>query len=461
MTAAGFHQGGRNRQKFADQKRGSPMMYSMQRRSLPSAVGLLALLALAAPMADASNGGYIPATPEPGTEIPEVSVTFGMRPYADNTFYVIGIEKGWFDDVGITIKPEPYGLKTTENQWVSILLNRQVDINTATCSILLPSYKSTDQLKCAGFAVTFFGSVMLANPKLGLKTVREYAESGASFDEALRQALTPLVGETVYVPATVSEKEFNEVPFELAGLELPNYVTMDDSQMLLLAKSERLDFMHPGGAPIAQTLLDAGWTPVYDTGQLLEFGPGGVDSPLEPLVFNNGWASTTDYVNNNQTTMMRFASVVFRIFDALEEDPSLYGVYSPYLNSVAGTSLDADGVRRTVENLDPFVPFEEQTKYFVDKDSPEYYGNSMGALIKSLEESGTIPSGITSDEVIWAAPMYHEMVDYKEKAEALFEQAEGEQLGEAKQQLLDQARQYYDWYDFLDAYRLAIAALEE
>jgi hypothetical protein len=270
-----------------------------------------------------------------------------------------------------------------------------------------------------------------------------------------------LVGETVYVPAAVSEKEFNEVPFKLAGLELPNYVTMDDSQMLLLAKSDRLNFMHPGGAPIAQTLLDAGWTPIYDTGQLLEFGPGGVDSPLEPLVFNNGWGSTADYVNNNQTTMMRFASVVYRIFAALKDDPSLYGVYAPYLNSVAGTSLDADGVRRTVENLDPFVPFEEQTKYFIDKNSPEYYGNSMGALIKSLETSGTIPGGITPDQVIWAAPMYHELLDYQRKTEALFEQAKGKQLDAAKQPLLDQARQYYEWYDFLDSYRLATAALAQ
>jgi hypothetical protein len=43
----------------------------------------------------------------------------------------------------------------------------------------------------------------------------------------------------------------------------------------------------------------------------------------------------------------------------------------------------------------------------------------------------------------------------------LFAQAEGQQLDEAKQQLLDQARQFYEWYDFLDAYRLATAALEE
>ena len=28
---------------------------------------------------------YVPAPPEPGTEIPSATVNFGMRPYADNT----------------------------------------------------------------------------------------------------------------------------------------------------------------------------------------------------------------------------------------------------------------------------------------------------------------------------------------------------------------------------------------
>ena len=396
--------------------------------------------------AAASTKAYTPAAPEPGSDMPSVTVKFGMRPYADNTFYAIGMDKGWFKDVGIAIDPQPYGLKTTEDQWVSILLNRQVDINTATCSSLLPPYKTTDQLKCTALAVTFFGSVMLANPKLNLKTVGDYAKGGANFNDALKQALTPLVGKTVYVPAAVSEKEFDEVPFRLAGLELPSY-------------TNRLDFMHPGGAPIAEQLLEAGWTPVYDTGQLLKYGPGGVDSPLEPLVFNNGLASTADYVNSHQTTILRFTSVMFRIFAALQKDNSLYGVYTPYLNSVAGTSLDASGVQRTVENLDPFVSFEQQTKYFDDKKGAEYYANSMGALIKALETSGNIPTGIAPDDVMWAAPIYRELVDYKTKTDALFKTAQGKQLAADKQQTLDKAHQFYDWYDFLDAFRLATAAV--
>jgi hypothetical protein len=369
------------------------------------------------------------------------------------------MQKGWYKDVGITITPQPYGLKTTENQWVSLLLNHQVDINSATCSNLLPTYKSSDQLKCVGFAVTFSGSVMFANPKLGLKRLSDYMKPGGDIKEGLAEALKPLLGKTVYIPTSISEKEFTEVPFKLAGLPLPNYVTMDDSQMLLLAKSGRLDFMHPAGAPIAQTLLDEGWTPIYDSAQLLKFGPGGIDSPFEPLVFNNGWAATADYINDHKTTMMRFASVAFRIFDALKKDPSLFGAYAPYLNSVAGTSLDADGIRRTVEHLDPFVPFDQQTKYFVDKQASEYFGNSMGALIKSFEASGTIPKGITPDQVVWAAPMYDELVGYKKKSEALFEAAKAAKLSPEKQALIAKAQQFYDWDDFLDSYRMADAAL--
>jgi hypothetical protein len=137
----------------------------------------------------------------------------------------------------------------------------------------------------------------------------------------------------------------------------------------------------------------------------------------------------------------------------------LYAVFTPYLNSVAGTSLDGDGVRRTVENLDPFVTFDAQSKYFLDKNHPEYYGNSMGALIKSLESSGSIRTGVTADELIWAAPMYREMLDYRNKSDALFKQAEGKTLAADKQQLLTRAHQFYDWFNFLDAYRVATAAV--
>src|SRR6266508_522647 len=83
----------------------------------------------------------------------------------------------------------------------------------------------------------------------------------------------------------------------------------------------------------------------------------------------------------------------------------------------------------------------------------------MGALIKSLEKSNTIRTGITREELIWAAPMYYEMVDYKNKTDGLFKTAETQQLPADKKALLDKAKQFYNWHDYLDRFRLASAAV--
>ena len=82
----------------------------------------------------------------------------------------------------------------------------------------------------------------------------------------------------------------------------------------------------------------------------------------------------------------------------------------------------------------------------------------MGALIRALEKSANIPAGLKAEDVIWAAPIYKALLDYKNKTDELFKTAEGKQLSADKQQLLQQARQHYGWYNFLDAYRFATAA---
>jgi hypothetical protein len=112
-----------------------------------------------------------------------------------------------------------------------------------------------------------------------------------------------------------------------------------------------------------------------------------------------------------------------------------------------------------VLNLDPFVTFDKQARYFVPNDGPEYYKSSMGALIKSLEASNSIPKGVTPDEIVWAAPMYLELLDYKKKTDALFEKASKAEPAGDKKALLDAAHKYYGWFDYLDAYRAAQAAV--
>jgi hypothetical protein len=88
-----------------------------------------------------------------------------------------------------------------------------------------------------------------------------------------------------------------------------------------------------------------------------------------------------------------------------------------------------------------------------------YYKNSWGAIIKNYAEHGIIPEGsVTPDQIIWAAPIWHQMVDYRSKTDGLMKGLEGKSLSADKKALLGKAKEYYGWYDFLDAYRFATAA---
>ena len=120
-----------------------------------AAVGVLGCCLGGAPAGAADL--YTPAAPEPGTDVPAASVKFGMRPYADNTFYIIAMKKGWFQEVGIKILPEPEGLKVTDNNVIALLLNGQLDMSSQYCPLLLPTYKTSKKLKCVAFTDNFLG----------------------------------------------------------------------------------------------------------------------------------------------------------------------------------------------------------------------------------------------------------------------------------------------------------------
>ena len=122
-------------------------------------------------------------------------------------------------------------------------------------------------------------------------------------------------------------------------------------------------------------------------------------------------------------------SVVWRIIDATKKDPSLYDLQAPYLNSMAGTSLDGKGVADTVAILHPFTTFDDNKQYYDDKASTTYYANVWTAVIKNFEEHGIIPAGkVTADDVVWGGPIWHQMVEYRTKTDELLRKLTGATL---------------------------------
>src|ERR1700722_18005721 len=216
---------------------------------------------------------FVAAAPEPGTDIPPATIKFGMRPYADNTFYIIGMKKGWFSEVGIDFDPAPYGLKANDSNVTTLLLNGQLDIISEFCPLMLPTYKDATKLKCIGFTDNFLANAILANPALKLKTFKDYVGEGKSFDEALKAALAPMKGKTLVGAPELSDRAFEEYLNKTsdAGFKLQ---VLDDAKSLVLAKAGREDFVNPEGAPIVYTLRQAGWTNLVDIDDLIKHGPG-------------------------------------------------------------------------------------------------------------------------------------------------------------------------------------------
>ena len=179
-------------------------------------VALTALLIGGSAAAETSDR-FTPAPPEPGTDIPAATIKFGMRPYADNTFYVIGMKKGWFQDVGITFDPSPYGLKANDSNVTTLLLNGQLDIISEFCPLMLPTYKDANKLKCIAFTDNFLANAILANPALKLKTFKDYVGEGKGFEEALKAALAPMKGKTLVGAPELSDRAFEEYVNKTCG----------------------------------------------------------------------------------------------------------------------------------------------------------------------------------------------------------------------------------------------------
>jgi hypothetical protein len=65
---------------------------------------------------------------------------------------------------------------------------------------------------------------------------------------------------------------------------------------------------------------------------------------------------------------------------------------------------------------------------------------------------------VTPDQFIWGAAIWKQAMEYKTKTDALMAGLQGKTLAADKKAQLDKAKQLYDRYDYLDAFRLATAA---
>ena len=161
------------------------------------------------------------------------------------------------------------------------------------------------------------------------------------------------------------------------------------------------------------------------------------------------------------------ASVMFRITDLMNNSQAeAISIHLPFVNSAAGTDISEEQAIVAYEALNPFVTFEDQAAWYLDDDNPTNYKYAMGSLIKMWEEKELFEKdSVKVEDISIAAEVYVKFLEMKKNTEDLITEAET-LIAEAggidmstSSEMLEEAKYYYDAYDYLDSMRFAEAAV--
>jgi ABC-type nitrate/sulfonate/bicarbonate transport system substrate-binding protein len=381
--------------------------------------------------------------------IPEVSIRFAHEPYFDHTQSSIALEKGWFEDVGITIEPDDKGIVADGDDVVAVFASGRVDVISGSAQIFMPAVSKLPSFKLFSIADIFQGYGLMAKPEF--KTYQEFVDEGASSDEAFKQAIGQMRGKNFCFPSEAAIKGFIQLALKTGGLSQSdtNATVAPDSQTTQLMRSGRCDFQ-VGGVPSRLTLQLDGFKPIVTSGDLAASARPTEKSEELQAVFHDGWLATDEWLDENRDTALRLISVNLRINQFINDHPKeAAAIHTPFLNSVAGTDFKPELAEEVVyPSLDPFLTLEHQQKVCFDDEDPLNPKYVIGSAIELYKSQGVFEDDLQASDFSRACELIQEMLDLKKRTEVALEKA-GDSPKAAE------ARKQYDAFNYLDSARLA------
>jgi ABC-type nitrate/sulfonate/bicarbonate transport system substrate-binding protein len=423
-----------------------------RRQTLP----VLALAAVAPRLAAPSRAA---AQDAGAPEIPKVTVTFGHEPYFDHTQGIIGIQQGWFEEVGITLEPDGQGIVVGGDEALAVFASGRVQVLSGSAQLLMPAADRLPPFKMFFFADIFQGYAILAQPDAGYKSFSEFIAEGMEPDAAFQAAVGQMKGKIFAYPPEAAIKGFIDLSLAKGGVTLADLETnvAEDSANVALMQGGRADFQ-VGGVPSRLTLESSGFKPVLTSADLAQYAMPSADSVELRAVFHDGWLATDEWLAANRDTALRLAGVGFRINQFINDSAEeAMAIHTPFLNSVAGTDFDNSIAKVAYDSLHPFLTFDEQPGWHIDPENPLNGEYVIGSAIKLYEEQGVFEAGAKSwSDFSIAHEIYAELVGYRDTAKAILDEMAGAEG--AAGELLAQAQKNYDIMNYLDAARFAEAA---
>jgi ABC-type nitrate/sulfonate/bicarbonate transport system substrate-binding protein len=395
-------------------------------------------------------------------KIPQVEVRFAHFPYFDHTQSIIGLKQGWFKEVGINFVPNDVGIVVNAEDASAVFASGRVDVMSASAQLFMPAAKTLPPYKVFFYSDIFQGYAIMAQPDAGAKSFEEFRAGGMSPDDAFKATVGQLKGKRFAFPTEAAIKGFIDLAIQKGGMTLADVDAVGapgDPANVALMQAGRADFQ-VGGVPSRMTLQIAGFKPILTSGDLAAYAGPSADSTELRAVFHDGWVASDDWIKANYDTVLRLASVGFRINQFIADHPDeAAAIHTPFLNSVAGTTFANNVANVAYSGLDPFGTFDQQKGWVLDKSNPLNAEYVIGSAIKIYEQQGLFKAGeFTWDRFTTVPKVYNDLVDYKKKTDAILTKLDAASLSPAAAALHDKAKALYAAFDFLDAHRFASAA---
>ena len=393
--------------------------------------------------------------PSPGVEIPMADVRFAMWPFGDTTMGFIGIEQGFFKDVGINLVPRQ-GETRLINQTPGELLSGQLDMASGYMPFQIQNFPQQPEIKMIQLHNTYVGNYLLASPGVGAKTYEDFHRSGESFEAAAKSAVQQIRGKRVALTTAGNNRDFLSTLLGLAGLTPNDFelTVVDDAKILQLARAGDADYAMPGGAAQSVVLMNDGFFRVFGVGQLLEnLRPG--DPRAVTSLGDAGIVGTADYIAANTETVLRFMSVYYRIIDHVLKDPDTsLAIVLPHLNASTGLKLTLDDAKVVFKRFYQLISFEQTADHLLNRRFPLQLDNVYVPQIEAAKKGGIYKAGedVTPEDMFVGTRLYRILTALKER----YGRVKGSSAPTT--QLAAKAEQHYKNRNYLDAYRLIRAA---
>jgi ABC-type nitrate/sulfonate/bicarbonate transport system substrate-binding protein len=383
-----------------------------------------------------------------GTTIPSAQLDWAMAPYPGEVRAVVGMRRGYFRDVGITIGPTPTGAKFDLTSSLAPLLSKQVDVGSGVIEVFESQLDHVQNARVFMVLDTYEGYGFFAPPESNAKSLDELMKGGMPFEQAMKPVVQQMLGRRIAVATDPAARLFYDVCFDLGGYDFKDVrrVDVDNPKIVSLALAGRVDFAAPSGGTEFVKLEQAGFKKIVDAQQIIRLTD---DVRKLQLVTHSTYLTRDDVYENHYDTILRATSVIYRIIDDFERDPiGTAPDLLPFLNAYTGTALTPPQLEAVFKDVAIARNFDKAAEFFVDRRSPYNIYTVGEAQMATLRKDKVLKHPHQVSEIDGARRVWLDLRRYRDAATELFAEVKGK-----NPDLEKRARQHFDARNYLDAYR--------